>query len=127
MGCILTTTTNHPFPIITRDFHHSSISLLGNFGELIGIDLRDTESVKKMIKDLRNQAKQEEKKIISNIIKGQYSGDGIRKTKAYETNLTEQEYDEVKSLFWATKISEKESTWKILKIICDADYCNLFQ
>ena len=79
------------------------------------------------MKNLRNQAKQEEKKVISKIIRGQYSGDGIRKTRAYETKLTEQEYDEVKNLFWESRISGKESTWKILRIICESDYSIYFK
>lgn len=114
MGCMLKRTANAPIPIIARDFHHTSISLLG---------IRDETSLKRMVKNLRNQAKQEEKKVIPTIIKGKYSGDGIRKTKAYETKLTEQEYDEVRNLFWESKIGKNESIWRLLKIICESDYC----
>lgn len=52
-------------------------------------------------------------------------GEGIRKSKAYETKLTKEQYDEVNRLFWTNKISEKESTWKVLQTICESDYSKL--
>lgn len=70
-------------------------------------------------------AKQEDKKVISRIIKDEYVGEGVRKTKAYETKLTKEQYDEVNRLFWTNKTGEKESTWKVLQTICESDYSKL--
>lgn len=42
-----------------------------------------------------------EEGIVSKIIDGSFVGAGIKKTQAYETNLVETEFNEVRERFWS--------------------------
>lgn len=123
---MLNRSMRNPIPIVSRDFHRGVVSPLGTIADKAKVDTRDRKSIKRVIKNLRNQAKQEDKKVISKVIRNEYSGEGVRKTKAYETKLTKEEYDEVRTRFWASRVQEKESIWKILHTICESDYRKFF-
>jgi len=48
------------------------------------------------------QLKELEEPIVSKIIEGKFTGSGIKRTPAYETNLVETEFNEARERFWST-------------------------
>jgi len=46
-----------------------------------------------------------EERIVSKVIEGSFVGAGIKKTPAYETNLVETEFNEIRENFWSTTLS----------------------
>ncbi len=65
------------------------------------------------------------------IVEGQFSGEGIKRTTAYETKLTETQYISARELFWSnetkidrgieTRIQGDQVTWGTLKLICESE------
>ncbi len=43
---------------------------------------------------------EEETKVVTRYLEGIYAGQGIRKTRAYDTNLSRQEFAAKRSEFW---------------------------
>jgi hypothetical protein len=48
------------------------------------------------------QLKELEQPVVSKVIEGKFTGAGIKRTPAYETNLLETEFNEAREKFWST-------------------------
>ena len=59
---------------------------------------------------------------IENIISDSYVGEGIKRTHAYTTDLTEDQYKHWKEQFWETRWEGSEDIWAVLKEACELDH-----
>ena len=121
MGCMIVKNTRTPIPIAPKLINHNSVPIFGNF---IKLNLDMNRNIKEVIEDLQNKVRQDEEKVISRLITNEYCGEGIRRTRAYETKLTRENFIKARQLFWNTKINQQEPGWTVLKTICEVDYGN---
>ena len=59
---------------------------------------------------------------IENVIPDSYVGEGIKRTHAYTTDLTEEQYKKWKEQFWGTRCEGSEAVWEILQKACELDH-----
>lgn len=59
---------------------------------------------------------------IENVIQDSYVGEGIKRTHAYTTDLTEDQYKKWKEQFWETRCEGSEQVWTILKRWWEVDH-----
>ena len=68
-------------------------------------------------------------RILGSILEGQTVGEGIKRTPAYETSLTEEQVLSKREEFWSkgqharvdTRVQGDPTTWQLLKLICESD------
>eukprot|EP00826_Nyctotherus_ovalis_P036185 TRINITY_DN3192_c0_g1_i2.p1 TRINITY_DN3192_c0_g1~~TRINITY_DN3192_c0_g1_i2.p1 ORF type:complete len:250 (-),score=41.19 TRINITY_DN3192_c0_g1_i2:68-817(-) len=70
---------------------------------------------------IERELKEMEERVVSKIISEKSVGSGIKRTSAYETNLVETEFNEVREQFWKTRTQGNPATWGLLKIACETD------
>ncbi|EWS73310.1 C2 domain protein (macronuclear) [Tetrahymena thermophila SB210] len=58
---------------------------------------------------------------VSEIIRDQYTGTGIKKTHAYRTTLTKQELEKKRQEFWDTRTEGHLESWLALKQACTVE------
>jgi len=59
---------------------------------------------------------------VESVIKGKNSGEGIKRTPAYETPLSKHELDKWRRDFWETRTSGSKIVWNLLKNSCAEDH-----
>lgn len=59
---------------------------------------------------------------IENVIPDSYVGEGIKRTHAYTTDLTEEQYKKWKEQFWETRCEGSEAVWEVLRKACELDH-----
>jgi len=57
--------------------------------------------------------------IIEKVLSGQASGEGIKKTPAYETPMTKHELDKWRKEFWETRTQGQAHIWQLLRNACE--------
>ena len=62
---------------------------------------------------------------VSKLIPDKTVGNGMRKTPAYESRLTIEEFEKARELFWDTRIQGNKITWQVLRSACEADDGNI--
>ena len=58
---------------------------------------------------------------VENIVPNKFSGEGIKKTPAYETPLAKHELDKWRKDFWDTRTSGSRHVWNCIKSACEED------
>ena len=56
---------------------------------------------------------------LEKVIHGQASGDGIKRTPAYETPMTKHELDKWRKEFWETRTQGSSHIWQLLRNACE--------
>jgi hypothetical protein len=56
------------------------------------------------------------------MIPDQTSGEGIKRTPAYETPMTKHQVENWRKEFWETRTSGSKTVWTILHTACDEDH-----
>jgi hypothetical protein len=57
------------------------------------------------------------------ILENQYVGESIRKTNAYSTRLSREEWQRKKEEFWETRTEGKQECWQAIRMACETDNC----
>lgn len=55
------------------------------------------------------------------MLTGQASGDGIKRTPAYETPMTKHELEKWRKEFWETRTQGSMQIWQLLRTACEED------
>ena len=55
------------------------------------------------------------------VLPGKQSGDGIKRTPAYETPLSKHDLDKWRKEFWETRTSGSRQIWNLLQSACSED------
>lgn len=55
------------------------------------------------------------------VLPGKQSGDGIKRTPAYETPLSKHDLDKWRKEFWETRTSGNRQIWNLLQSACSED------
>ena len=55
------------------------------------------------------------------MVEGKTSGEGIKKTPAYETPLSHHDVDKWRREFWETRTQGSRQIWNLLKSACEED------
>lgn len=58
---------------------------------------------------------------VENIVPGKFTGEGIKKTPAYETPLSKHDLDKWRKEFWETRTSGNRQIWNCIKSACEED------
>ena len=58
---------------------------------------------------------------MENIVPGKFTGEGIKKTPAYETPLSKHDLDKWRKEFWETRTSGNRQVWNCIKSACEED------
>jgi hypothetical protein len=56
---------------------------------------------------------------VETIVPGKFSGEGIKKTPAYETPLTKHELEKWRKDFWDTRTSGSKTIWNCIRSACE--------
>lgn len=59
---------------------------------------------------------------IENVLGDTYVGEGVKRTHAFTTDLTEEQYEKWKKQFWETRWEGSEEIWQVLKKACEVDH-----
>jgi len=56
---------------------------------------------------------------VERVLSGQTTGEGIKKTPAYETPLTKTDLEKWRKEFWETRTSGSQQIWQLLQNACE--------
>ena len=56
---------------------------------------------------------------VETIVQGKFTGEGIKKTPAYETPLSKHDLDKWRKDFWDTRTSGAKHIWNCIKSSCE--------
>ena len=59
---------------------------------------------------------------VEKVLPDRTSGEGIKKTPAYETPLTKHEVDKWRKEFWETRTQGARQIWNLLHSACEEDH-----
>lgn len=76
---------------------------------------RSGQSQPTQIRYLQNQQ-------VETIVQGKFSGEGIKKTPAYETPLSKHALDNWRKEFWETRTSGSRQIWNCIRSACEEDH-----